>query len=172
MPQNIHTKNFLGKFMEKMVCSSAVFADSFEKTIKDGGFVPVVVTGNSMNPFLVNGRDVVWLSACGEKDFKKGKILLFKQDDEKLVLHRLRKILPNEELLMNGDAQIFCEKIKKNQVIAVAVWVERQNKKRRCRSRRVWQMLMPLRPYMMRLWRKKHKLSELFEKWKGHTRLL
>lgn len=143
--------------MKKMICSSTEFVEAFEKTLSDGGSVPIVVTGNSMNPFLVDGRDMVWLGACGKADFKKGKIILFKRSDGGLVLHRIRKILPNGELLMNGDAQNWCEKIKKDQAVAIVTAVERNNKKKNCGSKVVWQFLMPVRPLIMRIWRKARK---------------
>lgn len=140
--------------MEKLVCSSAEFAEAFENTIKDGGCVPLVVTGSSMNPFLIDGRDTVWLRACTNADFKRGKILLFKRKDGSLVLHRIRKALPDGELLMNGDAQSWCEKIKRNQAVAVVSDIERDGIKKPCGSKAVWHISKPLRPYIMRVWRK------------------
>lgn len=140
--------------MEKLICSSAEFAETIEKTINDGGSVPLVVTGSSMNPFLREGRDVVWLNACTESDFKKGKILLFKRKNGSFVLHRIRKVLPDDELLMNGDAQSWCEKINKRQAVAAVSEIERDGKKKACPSNNLWQILKPIRPVIMRLWRK------------------
>lgn len=146
--------------MEKLICSSAEFAESFESTIKDGGCVPLVVSGNSMTPFLKDGRDIVWLRACNEADFKRGKILLFKRKDGALVLHRIRKVLPDNELLMNGDAQVWCEKINKTQVVAVVSDIECGGKRKSCNSliyrirNVIWHILKPVRPLIMSLWRK------------------
>lgn len=140
--------------MKKMICSSAEFAETFEKTIKDGGFVPLVVTGSSMMPFLKDGRDIVWLRVCNESDFKRGKVILFKRKDGALVLHRIRKVLPDNELLMNGDAQYWCEKIERNQALAAVSEIERDGQKKPCGANTVWHILKPVRPLLMRVWRK------------------
>ncbi len=140
--------------MEKLVFSSAEFAETIEDTIKDGGCVPLVVTGSSMNPFFVDGKDTVWLRTCTDADLARGKVLLFKRKEGSLVLHRVRKVLPNGELLMNGDAQSWCEKINIEQVIAVVGEVERHGKKKSCEKNTLWQMFKPIRPYIMRIWRR------------------
>lgn len=150
--------------MEKLIYSSAEFAEIIEDTIKAGGCVPLVVTGNSMNPFLKDGKDTVWLKVCTESDFKRGKILLFRRTDGKIVLHRVRKVLPDGELVMNGDAQYWCENIKKEQAVAVVAFIEKNGKKKSCDSliyrmrTEAWQILKPLRPYIFRIQRKIKKI--------------
>ncbi len=150
--------------MEKLICSSAEFAEIIEDAIREGGRVPLVVTGNSMNPFLKHGKNTVWLKACTESDFKRGRILLFRRTDGKIVLHRIRKLLHGGELLMNGDAQYWCEKIKKEQAVAVVTHIETDGKKKSCNSVlykikiEIWQVLKPLRPYIFRIQRKIKKL--------------
>lgn len=140
--------------MEKLVCSSAEFADTVENTIKEGGCVPLVVTGSSMAPFLIDGRDVVWLRACTDADFKRGKILLFRRIDGTVVLHRIRKVLCNDELLMNGDAQEWCEIIKRKQAVAAVTEIERNGQKRACSKNTLWHISKPMRPYLMGAWRR------------------
>lgn len=146
--------------MEKLFCSTTEFAETIEEIIKDGGCVPLVVTGSSMEPFLKDGRDIVWLRTCTKSDFKCGRILLFKREDGSMVLHRIRKVLRDDELLMNGDAQFWCEKTNKNQAVAVVSHIERSGKKISCDSflyktkSKVWHILKPLRPLIMRVQRR------------------
>lgn len=140
--------------MEKFICSTAEIAETLEKAINDGGCVPLVVTGKSMEPFLKDGRDTVILQKCTESDFRRGKVLLFRRNNGTLVLHRVRKILPDDELLMNGDAQYWCETISKSQVIAVVSEIMRDGKTIPCKSNTVWHLLKPLRPYIFRVQRK------------------
>ena len=150
--------------MEKLICSQKELADIIEKTVNSGGTMPLVVTGNSMRPFMKDGRDTVWLEACKDSDCKRGKILLFRREDGKFVLHRVRKTMPDGALVMNGDAQYWCEKIKKEQVIAVVTHIETNGKKRSCKSliyrikTEVWQLLKPFRPYIFRIQRKIKKI--------------
>ena len=146
--------------MEKLVCSAAEFTNTLEEMVQSGAGVPLYVSGSSMTPFLLDGRDIVWLRRCTKADLKRGQILLFKRSDESLVLHRVKKVLPDGRLLMNGDAQNWCETVQESSVIAAVYGLERDGKKRQCSSPFLtvrnffWQLLMPLRPYIMRLWRK------------------
>lgn len=143
-----------------MICSSAEFAEVIENTVNAGGSVPLVVTGNSMGPFLKDGRDTVWLKECTESDCKRGKILLFRRIDGKIVLHRVIKTGSDGVLTMNGDAQYWCEDIKKEQVLAAVSHIERNGRKRSCNSLtyrikiEVWQTLKPYRPLIFRVQRK------------------
>ena len=107
-----------------------------------------------MNPFLIDKKDVVWLRAPSDSDLKRGKVLLFKKTDGSLVLHRVRRILPDGFILMNGDAQLQCEKIKPEQVIAVATHVQRKSQKHILRKKTWWHILYPLRPVILKFWRK------------------
>ena len=135
--------------------------------------MPLIVTGNSMRPFIKDGRDTVWLEACKDSDYKRGKILLFRREGGKFVLHRVRKVMPDGTLVMNGDAQYWCESIKKEQVLAVVTYIETNGKKRSCNSMRykfgieVWQILKPLRPWIFRAQRiiKKSLTSRSKHKW-------
>lgn len=140
--------------MEKFICSAADVADSIEKTINDGGAVSLVVTGNSMSPFLKDGRDTVVLEKCSEKDFARGRILLFKRQNGALVLHRVRRILTDNRLEMNGDAQYWCETVEKSQVIGVVTKIFRDGKVLPCTKNTLWHILKPLRPIIFRAVRK------------------
>ena len=145
--------------MEKLNCSAYDVAGSIEEMIKSGATVPVFISGNSMNPFLVNGRDIVYLKGFFEEELKTGKILLFKRNDNQLILHRLHSVLPDGMLQVVGDGQAKCEMIDKTQIIAVVSDIERKGKKCSADSfvwktvNLFWRLLMPLRPYVMKIWR-------------------
>ena len=142
--------------MEKMVFSSKEIANSIKETIDEGGCFPLVVTGTSMQPFLENGKDVVWICKCAPSDIKKGSILLFERADKSLVLHRVNKILPDGKLLMNGDNHKWTEKISIEQVIAIVNAIEKDGKKVSCDAWgnrlkvSLWSTLRPVRYYIVR----------------------
>ena len=146
--------------MEKLICTPAEFIEIIEDTVKKGGSMPLVVTGNSMNPFMKDGRDTVWLEACKESDYRRGKILLFRREDGKIVLHRVKKVLHDGILVMHGDAQYWCEEIKEEQVLAVVTFIERNGKKTSCNSLtykikiELWQLFKPVRLLLCRVQRK------------------
>lgn len=146
--------------MEKLVCSADDFSQSIEEMINCGATVPLYVSGNSMTPFLVDGRDIVRLRACTQKDFRRRQILLFRRDDRSYVLHRVIKVLPDGMLLMNGDAQTWCEKTDINHVVAAVYEIERNGKICRTDSfmlmlrDSLWMLFRPFRKWLMALWRR------------------
>ncbi len=151
--------------MEKFTGSIEELAEPFENLIKEGASVPVYISGSSMNPFFVSRRDIVWLSACKKEDLKKGRIILFKRSDGRFVLHRIKSVLPDGILKVNGDAQSWCELVKTSDVLAVVTEFERKGKKKSAQSfgstflNAIWQALMPIRPLIMRVWSKLERMK-------------
>lgn len=144
--------------MEKFDCQVFEISDSVSELITSGASVPMYVSGSSMNPFLISRRDVVWLSRCTDSDLKVGKIVLFRRYNGSLVLHRITKLLPEERIVVRGDAQTWTEEIDKEHIIAVVTDIQRKGVKRSVDSAywkivdTVWRMLTPLRSVFMRVW--------------------
>lgn len=91
--------------------------------------LPLVVSGGSMTPFLIHGRDTVWLSRL-ERPARRGDILLYQRRSGSYVLHRVWKVCPDGTCTMVGDAQTQLEHgIGADQVIAIVTAVERKGKK-------------------------------------------
>ena len=143
--------------MDKFVFLGKAIASQLKDAISAGGRICLVVTGSSMTPFLKHGRDMVYLRAFEEGDIKRGRILLFQRQDQSLVLHRIRKRLRDGKLLMNGDAQAWCETISSDQVVAMVSSVERKGKHISCNHIlfRLWNWLWyptrPIRPLLFKL---------------------
>lgn len=143
--------------MDKLIFFGKAIVPQLMDAISAGGHICVAVTGSSMRPSLQHGRDTVCLRAWEEKDIKSGQIVLFQRLDSSLVLHRIRKILPDGKLLMNGDSQAWCETITQEQVIAVVSSVERKGKRISCDSIRfllwnwLWYPTRPIRPILFKL---------------------
>lgn len=143
--------------MEKIEFLTSEISVSLEEIIRDGGHMTLCVSGSSMNPFLVHGRDSVRLIKCRPQDFKKGRILLFKRFSGELVLHRIKRVLSDGSLIMNGDAQVWCEQISPSQAIAAVSAVECDGKLIPCSSVTyrtkvfLWQLLFPIRSQIFRV---------------------
>ena len=143
--------------MDKLMVSGEDFAPVLTEILSSGGSVSLVVSGSSMRPFLKHGRDSVCLRSCTEKDLKCGQILLFKRRDQTMVLHRIRRVLPGGQLVMNGDAQAWCETIFAGQVMAVAAFVERKGRRIPCDCSlfRLWNLFWyptrPIRPALIKV---------------------
>lgn len=146
--------------MEKLNCTINEITDSIEDLISEGAVIPVYVSGSSMNPFLISRRDIVYLESVGDNDVKAGRILLVRRKSGSLVLHRVRKINSDGTIVINGDAQSWCETAERNQVIAAVCEIDRKGKKRSADSfywksiNLVWKLLFPFRSIIMRVWNK------------------
>ena len=116
---------------------------------EDGSVIPLLVTGTSMLPFLLDRRSVVYLEKDRSYQPKRGDIVLFLRPDGAWVLHRVVRLLPNGKLLINGDGQAGTETIMPQQIMARVVRI--------CRRKRIFstenviyrvlsRMWMPLRP--------------------------
>ena len=111
---------------------------------EDGSVVPLLVTGNSMLPFLLNRHSIVYLERDRGYQPKRGDIVLFLRPDGAWVLHRIARLLPNGELLINGDAQAWTETIIPQQIMARVVRI--------CRRKRIFSVEQPFYRMLVRMW--------------------
>ena len=56
--------------------------------LEEGKEVPLVVTGNSMMPFLIDRRDQVLIKRI-ERPLKKGDIAFFQRENGQYIMHRI-----------------------------------------------------------------------------------
>lgn len=89
--------------------------------------VPLVISGYSMTPFLLHGRDTVYLSKVKEP-LKRGDMVLYRRDSGAYILHRVYRV-EGETCTMVGDAQTQLEPgIRKDQILARVAAVRRKGK--------------------------------------------
>ncbi len=130
--------------------------------LESGVVFPLLVTGSSMLPFLKHKRDTVWLVKSTE--YRHGQILLFRRINGTFVLHRIRKIFPDGSMLVNGDAQSWCETVSPEQAVAVVCAVTVRGKKRDCSSLfmrcrdALWYPTRPVRPVLFRIYSSLHRI--------------
>jgi len=113
--------------------------------------VPLVISGGSMTPFLVHGRDAVYLSKV-KQPLKRGDMILYRRDSGAYILHRIYRV-EKDSYTMVGDAQTLPEKgIRPDQVLAMVTAVRRKGKLLQKGSfwweffGRIWIRMVPLRP--------------------------
>ena len=117
------------------------------QAITDGGCVRVRVKGNSMWPFLVNGRDTVFFEALPKRALRSGDILLYQRRNGRYVMHRLYAV-EGDTFTFVGDNQNQLEKgIEKNQLIACVNHCIRNEKDLYC-NRSIWNLFMILYMHM------------------------
>ncbi len=123
---------------------------------EDHAVIPLMVTGASMSPFLLDRRSMVFLERDRAYVPRRGDIVLFVRADGTLVLHRVVRRLEDGQLRINGDAQRWTEIIHESQVMAHVVRfcrTKRQTDVRQPGYRFLVRLWMPLRPLHPRLWR-------------------
>ncbi|MBP3368030.1 MAG: S24/S26 family peptidase [Clostridia bacterium] len=131
-------------------------ADSLVDILASGGVFPLVVTGSSMLPFLKEGRDTVILQKADK--LCRGQIVFFRRNSGEFILHRVRRKYPNGRLLVNGDAQSWCELIRSECVLAEVISIERRGRTIDPNGftsrllRMLWYPTRPVRPLIFRLY--------------------
>ncbi len=127
--------------------------------IEEGLTVPLTVSGASMNPYIVGGRDTVMISKVSFP-LKKGDIAFFERLDGQIVMHRVCKIR-KECYFFVGDAQTVIEgPVVKEQIFGKVNRIIRKGKieEKGCFLwfffRSVWIRMIPLRPAAMKLYSK------------------
>lgn len=119
--------------------------------------VPLVISGGSMSPFLINGRDTVYLSKIS-RPLKKGDMVLYRRAGGAYVLHRIFKV-EDGLYTMVGDAQTYLESgIRPDQIHAIVTAACRKDKLLQKGSfwwdffEIVWIRLVPLRPALKKMY--------------------
>lgn len=124
--------------------------------IEAGSEVVLIVTGNSMRPFLASCRDQVVLKKCDAAMLQVGDVPLYRRADGTFVLHRIVDIGAST-YTMCGDAQTEKEYgVPNNSILALAVGFYRKGKYVSCTAFwykvyvRVWMAMRPLRPVLLK----------------------
>ena len=119
--------------------------------------LPLVISGNSMSPFLVHGRDTVYLSRL-DRPAKRGDVLLYKRESGAYILHRVYKV-EKDSYTMVGDAQTQLEQgIRQDQIIAIMTSALRKGKLQKKGSfwweffEKLWIRIIPLRPMLTKIY--------------------
>lgn len=79
-----------------------------EDAFNNGKTFTIPITGTSMLPLLVQGRDTVTIKKIDE-DLKKGDLPLYRRKDGAFVLHRIIDINEDGSFVMCGDNQFIKE---------------------------------------------------------------
>ena len=128
--------------------------------LSQGKETSVTITGNSMSPFLIHGRDEILISPP-EGNWKKGDMAFFVRDNGQYVMHRICKVDKNGDCFFVGDAQQLIEgPIKENQIFGKITKVKRKGKWIGSEDfwwkffEHVWIRMIPVRRQIMKLYAK------------------
>lgn len=127
-----------------------------QEKLASGGTVTIPITGTSMLPLLVEGRDTVTLKKA-EFPLKKYDLPLFRRCDGTFVLHRIIAV-ENGGYIACGDNQWIKEHgVNDDMIIGTVCKIGRKGKTFSVESKkykiytRFWHLLLPVRKYLVRL---------------------
>lgn len=128
-----------------------------KEILDQGGSFKLTVTGSSMFPFILGGRDQVTLSPLPER-LKKNDLPLYRRRDGMFVLHRIVKCEKDGTYTCCGDHQWTLERgLELDQMVALATAYVRKGRSITNKNllyriyRTVWTWIIPLRPYFFKL---------------------
>lgn len=139
---------------EKLCVDNGAFFEEVSRMLQDGHSVTMRAKGNSMFPFIRDGRDSVILQ--GKKDIAVGSIILARLQHGNYVLHRVYR-LENEKVVLMGDGNLCAtECCRREEVVGVVVSILRDGRRPvDCTSRNalfkawVWRKLLPVRRILL-----------------------
>lgn len=137
------------------VLSAETLMAALPELLEAAETVPLLISGDSMAPFLRHGRDTVYLSKP-RRPLKRGDMILYRRSGGAYVLHRICRVSDGVYTLI-GDNQWDTEPgIRPDQVLALVTAVRRKGKLLRPGSfcwdffGKVWIRVIPLRPFLCR----------------------
>ena len=129
-----------------------VYIPVLKDLVEEGKEVSMMISGSSMNPFLIHQRDYI-LMKKPEEALKAGDMVFFQRKDGAYVMHRIHHINKEGKLFIIGDAQTEMEgPVDKEQVFAIIIKVKRKGKWIAPGDfwweffEKIWIRLVPLRP--------------------------
>ena len=144
--------------MAKTVISNEILLTEVGRLTQEGSQVVFTPKGISMHPFIRGGKDTVLLDKA--ENIQPGDIALAKVGQSSYVLHRVTEVTETSVTLM-GDGNIAgTERCRPEDIIAVAVEINKDGRKIDCRSKghlrkaEIWRKLKPVRRYLLAIYRR------------------
>ena len=145
--------------MSKLIISNEVLLPEVAGMLAEGLIVTLPVTGNSMLPFIVGGKDSVVLQKQAVP-LQKGEIVLARTDAGNYVIHRI--LACNEHCItLMGDGNLCgTETCLPENVLGIVIKIIKGKRYIDCRlpsARRkaeLWYKLLPVRRYLLAVYRR------------------
>lgn len=109
---------------------TTLLLDEYRVLLETVDQLPLRISGNSMSPFLVHGRDTVFLTRIN-RPLRCGDIVLYRRKTGAYILHRICAV-EGDMFSMVGDAQTEIEHgIGREQIYAVVCAAVRKGKRQK-----------------------------------------
>ncbi len=143
-----------------LIINKAVMMEEIRQLVAEGISTTITVKGNSMNPFIVDGRDRITLGPFKDNELRRGCVALVRDIRGEYLVHRV--IARDGDLVtLLGDGNVRgTEKAHVSDVIALMRSVERKGRTVSVEGfvwrsySWLWMLLEPVRRWPLALWRK------------------
>jgi len=152
--------------LETKIIQNEPFFREVASRIAEGERVRIRAKGNSMLPFIRDGKDEIIIEKPNSRSFRTGRLLLVKLTGGGYVLHRI-KIIADDFIVLQGDGNLSVfETCTREDVIAEATEVIRNGKEIRVGSARwnLYRHLWPKNPFPRRVCLALYRRMPLFKK--------
>ena len=129
---------------------------SFEEEIKKSGRIIYTNVGDSMMPYIKQGRDVLVISEVNGR-LNKYDVPLYKRDSSQYVLHRILKVRENDYVICGDNRWNKEYGITDRHIIGILTGVIRDGQEIPVTSRKyriyvhLWCDLFPVRAFILRV---------------------
>lgn len=131
-----------------------VLLEEYRVLLETVDTLPLLISGNSMSPFLVHGRDTVYLTKVS-RPLRRGDIVLYRRRNGAYILHRICAVKGNTFSIV-GDAQTLIEHgVAREQIFAVVSSAVRKGRRQAPGCfwwdffEKVWVRVIPARPILI-----------------------
>lgn len=134
--------------------------EEIRQLVAEGISTTITVKGNSMNPFIVDGRDRITLGPFKDNELRRGCVALVRDIRGEYLVHRVIA-RDGDMVTLLGDGNVRgTEKAHVSDVIALMRSVERKGRTVSVEGfvwrsySCLWMLLEPVRRWPLALWRK------------------
>ena len=148
--------------MKKRIVDIYEYMSMLRELTEEGKEVSLLITGNSMSPFLVHERDYIYFKKP-DRPLRRGDMVFYQRRNGQYVMHRICRVTA-EGFDIVGDGQTVIEHgVRQEQIFGLITKVQRKGKRLTDGDfwweffRRVWLRVIPLRMKILRAytWMKK-----------------
>lgn len=136
------------------------YVSALRSLVEAGHEVNMTIAGNSMSPFLIHQRDIIWFRQP-DRALQAGDMVFYQRDNGQYIMHRICRVHENIYDII-GDAQTEMETgVRRDQIFAVITKVQRKGTIIQPGDfwweffAHVWRHMIPLRQPIMRLYARK-----------------
>lgn len=144
--------------MRSVTLSNETLLPEVGKLLSEGSKVTIRARGNSMLPFIRGEKDSVILKS--EEDYSVGDIVLAEISPKMFVLHRITKKNDNVITLMGDGNPAKTERCLQDNIHGRVIAVVKNGREIDCNNKisqlqaKVWKQLLPLRKYLLAIYRR------------------